>query len=66
MNAAAAGLAGGAGGEALQLFSDDLLEHVPVQREIGHQSLEPRILLARPPELAQFAQSQTRVPLLPD
>lgn len=44
MNASAAGLAGG---EALQLFSDDLLEHVPVQREISDQSLELRVLLTQ-------------------
>jgi len=46
-------------------FSDDLLQHVAVQGKIGHQSLELRVLLAQP-ELAEFAQSQTSIFLLPN
>src|SRR5208337_2818959 len=54
-----------AGGEALQLSSDDLLQHVSVQRQIRHQPLELGVLLAQLPELAQLAQSQACVLLLP-
>ncbi len=35
-----------AGAEALEPFSDNLLQQVPVQRKIGHQLLQLRVLLA--------------------
>src|SRR5208337_2119241 len=55
-----------AGAEALQLFSDYLLQHVPVQRQIRDQMLELRVLLPQLPEFAQLAQSQPSVLLLPN
>jgi hypothetical protein len=44
----------------------DLLQDVTVQREIRDQVLEFRVLLAQLPELAQFAQPQSRILLLPN
>src|SRR6202035_702821 len=52
--------------EALQLFLHDLLQDVAVQREIRDQVLKLRVLLAQLPELAQLAQPQPRVLLLPN
>jgi hypothetical protein len=52
--------------EALQLFSHDLLQHVPVQREIGDQAFELAILFAQLPQLTQFVQGQAAVLFLPD
>src|ERR1700675_232781 len=52
--------------EASQLFLHDLLQDVTVQREIRDQVLEFRVLLAQLPELAQLAQAQPRILLLPN
>jgi hypothetical protein len=52
--------------EASQLFLHDLLQDVTVQREVRDQVLKLRILLAQLPELAQRAQAQPRILLLPN
>jgi hypothetical protein len=41
--------------EASQLFSDDLLQHVPVQREVRHQLLQLGIVIAQLAQLSQLA-----------
>jgi hypothetical protein len=51
---------------ALQLFSHDLLQDVPVQRQVRHQPLELGLLIAQLPQLPQLAQRQSRVFLPPD
>ena len=51
---------------ALQLFLHDLLQDVTVQREIRDQVLKLAVLLAQLPELAQLAQAQPRILLLPN
>jgi hypothetical protein len=53
-------------GEALQLFLHDLLQDMPLQREIRDQVLKLRVLLTQLPELAQLAQAQSRLLLLPN
>jgi hypothetical protein len=41
-------------------YFDDLLQHVPIQCQIGHQALQPGVLVAQLPKLADLADS-TRV-----
>jgi hypothetical protein len=36
----------------------DLLQHVPIQRQIGHQSLELGVLLAQLPQLPHLERAQ--------
>jgi hypothetical protein len=38
---------------------------VPIQRQIGHQALEPRLLITQLPELANLQETHVRVALLP-
>ena len=52
--------------EVYSFFSHDLLQYVPVQRQVRHQPFEFAVLLAQLPQLAQLAQCQPRVLLLPD
>ena len=47
-------------------FLHDLLQDVTVQREVRDQVLKLRVLLAQLPELAQLAQAQPRILLLPN
>ena len=35
------------GAEALELFSDDLLQHMSIQRQVRHQLLQLAILIAQ-------------------
>ena len=39
-------------GGPLELFFDHLLEHVPIERQIGHHALKPRVLLAQHTKLS--------------
>ena len=43
------------------MFSHDLLQHVPIQREIRHQAFEFGVLFAQLSQLAQFAQPELGV-----
>src|SRR3984893_18571714 len=52
--------------EASQLFLHDLMQGVAVPREIRNKVLKLRVLLAQLPQLAQLAQAQPRVLLLPN
>src|ERR1700726_3263542 len=52
--------------EASQLFLHDLLQDVTVQREVRDQVLKLRVFLAQLPELAQLAQAQPPILLLPN
>ncbi len=54
-----------AGPEALQLFSDNLLQHVPIERQIGHEAFQLGILLTELPQFAQFAEAEPRILPLP-
>jgi hypothetical protein len=42
------------------------LQYVPIQRQIGYQSLQTGILVTKLPQLAHFQDTQVRVALLPD
>ena len=48
------------------LLSEDLLQHHLVQRQIGHQTLELGVLLAKLAKRAQLVRQQVRVLLLPE
>jgi hypothetical protein len=50
---------------ALRAFFDDLLQDLFVQRQIGHDAPQARVLVFKLPQLAQFAHAQLAVPLLP-
>jgi len=54
-----------AGAEALELFSDDLLQHVAIERQIRHELLQLAVLLAQLPQLSQFTQTYPAVLSLP-
>ncbi len=54
-----------AGPEALQLFRDDLLQPMPIEREIGHQPLQLRVFFPQLSQLTQLAQSESRILSLP-
>lgn len=54
------------GAEALEFYSDDLLQHVPIERQIRHQPLQLRVLIAHLSQLSQLAQTHTGVLPLPD
>jgi hypothetical protein len=51
--------------QALELFSDDLLEHLFVQGEIRHQPAQPGVLLLQLPELPNLGRHQPPELLLP-
>jgi hypothetical protein len=51
--------------QALELFSDDLLEHLLVQGEIRHQPAQPGVLLFQLPELPHLRGQQAPELLLP-
>ena len=46
-------------------FSNDLLQHMPIQCRIGHQALQPGILVTELPKLAHFEQPEVAIALLP-
>ena len=47
-------------------FFNDFLEHVPIERQIGYQALQARVLVAKLPQLAYLEDPEIRVALLPD
>src|SRR5690606_32675680 len=51
---------------ALPVFSDGLLQDVLVEREVGDEALEPRVLLFELPQPAQLTHAQVRELPLPD
>jgi len=51
--------------EASQLFSDDLLEDVPIEREVRHQLLQFAVFVAQRPQLAHLLQPHAGELLLP-
>src|SRR5882762_3289702 len=50
---------------ASELFSDHLAQDVLIEREVGHQALEARVLIAQLAELADLGEPELRVLLLP-
>src|SRR5579862_122425 len=54
------------GALASELFSDHLAEDVFIEREVGHQALEARVLIAQLAELADLGEPELRVLLLPE
>src|SRR5262249_2895844 len=50
---------------ALDFFSDHLLQDLLVERQVGHQPLQPRIFLAHLPQLADFRHPEAAELLLP-
>jgi hypothetical protein len=54
-----------AGPEVLELSSHDLLQHMAIWREIGHQPFELRVFLAELPEFPQFTEAQPRILAFP-
>jgi hypothetical protein len=50
----------------LDLFFNDFLQNVPIERQIGYQALEARVLIAQLPQLAHLQNPHVRVPFLPD
>ena len=51
---------------ASELFCDDFLQDVLVERQIRYEPLESRILGLELPKLAQLRDTQARVLILPD
>ena len=51
--------------EASQLFSDDFLEDVAVERQVRHDLFELAVFVAQRPELAQLRETQAGELLLP-
>jgi hypothetical protein len=49
----------------LDLFFNDFLKHVPIQCQIGHQALQPGVLVPQLPKLADLEQTEVPVALLP-
>src|SRR5215470_16553365 len=47
------------------VFSQRLRQHVLVEREIGHQALQPSVFVLELPQAAELAHAQVRVLLLP-
>jgi hypothetical protein len=47
-------------------FFNHFLQHVPIQRQIGHQALQPGVLVPQLPELTNLQEPHVRVALLPD
>lgn len=54
-----------AGPEALQIFSDNLLQHMPIEREIRDQPLQLGAFFPQLPQLPQFTQPKPRILPLP-
>ena len=46
-------------------FFNDFLQHVPIQRQIGHEALQPGVLVPQLPQLAHLEQPEVAVALLP-
>src|SRR5262245_21463660 len=51
---------------ASELFSDDLPQEGFVERQVGHQALQPRVLVTQLTQLLHFRHSHAAVALLPD
>jgi hypothetical protein len=49
----------------VRAFFSDFQQDVPIQRQIGHQALQPGVLVPELPELPDLEQPHVRVPLLP-
>jgi hypothetical protein len=49
------------GARALDLFSQRLRENVLIQREVGDEALQPRILVLKRPQLASLADAKERI-----
>ena len=45
-------------------FFNDFLQHVPIQRQIGRQALQPGVLVSELSELSDLEQSEVAVALL--
>src|SRR5262249_54658499 len=54
------------GARASGVFSQRLRQHVFVEGEVGHQALQPRVLVLELAQAAQLAHAQVGVLLLPD
>ena len=48
------------------LFFDNFLQDVPIERQIGHQPLQSGVLIPQLPELADLEKPKVAVALLPD
>ncbi len=55
----------GAPARALQLFSEHILQHRLVQRQLGYQLLQPRVLVAKLLDLANLIDFQPGILRLP-
>jgi hypothetical protein len=51
--------------EASQLFSDDLLEDVAIEREVGDDLFQFAVFMAQRPQLAQLRQAESGKLLFP-
>jgi hypothetical protein len=51
--------------EASELFSDNLLQDVPIERQVGDQLLQLRVLVAQRSELPHLGDAQPRKLLFP-
>lgn len=49
-----------------QIFFNDFLQDMSIQRQIIHQPLEPRVLITQLAQLAHLEKAQVAIPLLPD
>ena len=45
-------------------FLNAFLQHVPIQRQIGHQALQPGVLVSELSELSDLEQSEVAIALL--
>jgi len=45
-------------------FFNDFLQHVPIQRQIGRQALQPGVLVSELSELSDLEQSEVAIALL--
>jgi hypothetical protein len=48
------------------IFFADFLQYVPIQRQIGHQALQPLVLVTQLLQLTDLQNPQVRVALIPD
>src|ERR1700742_2507282 len=55
----------GIAGEASQLFCDNLLQNLPVQCQVRHQTLQTAVLIAKLTQFVKFLYAQPRKLLLP-
>ena len=52
-------------GQASKLSADDVLQHFPVEGQIGHDLLQPAVLVFKRLKTAHLIRQQATIPLLP-